>query len=208
MRVFVLNSGRCGSTTFARACQVSITNYTAGHETRSHIADSTRLDYPDRHIEADNRLSFFLAGLAVRYPADVFYVHLKREPEAVARSLVARWPRRDRSFRKMAKMAVRALVRPDQTPYSAGVNMTGSWGNGILMRGPDWNDETVRLEACRLFVATTNENISHFLRAKPHLEVDIETAGGSFGEFCQRIGAEFDPGAAARELLIHHNAGI
>jgi hypothetical protein len=39
MRVFVLNTGRCGSLTFTRACQASISNYTAAHESRSGVAN-------------------------------------------------------------------------------------------------------------------------------------------------------------------------
>ena len=34
MNVFILNTGRCGSRTFARAC-AHITNYTSAHESRS-----------------------------------------------------------------------------------------------------------------------------------------------------------------------------
>ena len=50
--VFVLCTGRCGSTSFERACRHA-TNWTSGHETRSHLLGADRLAYPDRHIEAD-----------------------------------------------------------------------------------------------------------------------------------------------------------
>lgn len=70
MRVFVLNTGRCGSMTFYKACS-HITNYTAGHQTRKGLS----LDYPDNHIEIDNRLSWFLGTMDKKYP-DAFYVHL------------------------------------------------------------------------------------------------------------------------------------
>ncbi len=56
MDVFVLCTGRCGSTTFIKAC-AHITNYTAAHESRTGLLGSDRLDYPGKHIEADNRLS-------------------------------------------------------------------------------------------------------------------------------------------------------
>lgn len=82
MRVFVLNTGRCGSTTFARACE-HLTNFTAGHESRTRLMDlGERLDYPDNHIEVDNRLTWFLAPLVERYP-DAYWVHLTRDRSAV-----------------------------------------------------------------------------------------------------------------------------
>jgi len=91
--VFVLCTGRCGSQTFVRAC-AHFTNYTAGHETRSRDLGPARLDYPSGHIEADNRLAWFLGRLEQRYGDDAFYVHLKRTPEKVAESYDQRWDHR------------------------------------------------------------------------------------------------------------------
>jgi hypothetical protein len=89
MNIFVLNSGRCGSTTFIQACG-HITNYTAGHETRLHLIGDVRLAYPDNHIEADNRLSWLLGRLEHAYGDRAFYVHLTRERAAVADSFARR----------------------------------------------------------------------------------------------------------------------
>lgn len=86
MNVFVLCTGRCGSTTFIRAA-AHIVNFTAGHETRSRGLGAARLDYPPQHIEADHYLAWFLGRLDERYGADARYVHLTRDPDAVARSL-------------------------------------------------------------------------------------------------------------------------
>jgi len=87
--VFILNSGRCGSTTFIEACK-HITNYTAGHETRSGLVGPERLNYPLGHIEADNRLSWFLGRLDRKYGDDALYVHLRRDPETTAQSFTKR----------------------------------------------------------------------------------------------------------------------
>ncbi|MCI4649534.1 hypothetical protein [Phaeodactylibacter sp.] len=76
--------------TFIRACQ-HITNYTAGHETRSTLLGEARVAYPDQHIEADNRLSWMLGKLGKKYGKDAFYVHLKRDVEATAASYNRRW---------------------------------------------------------------------------------------------------------------------
>lgn len=90
MNVFVLSTGRCGSTTFAKACS-HLTNYTSAHESRLRICGSTRLDYPPDHIESDNRLSWMLGRLERRYGSEAFYVHLVRDPEKVAQSFLRRW---------------------------------------------------------------------------------------------------------------------
>ena len=89
MNVFILNSGRCGSTTFIRACS-HITNYSAAHESRIHLLGDARLAYPPAHIEADNRLSWLLGRLDDAYGDDAFYVHLRRDVDATAASFVRR----------------------------------------------------------------------------------------------------------------------
>jgi len=89
MNVFILNSGRCGSTTFIQACR-HISNFTAGHESRIRLIGPERLAYPDRHIEADNRLSWLLGRLDQRYGDRAFYVHLNRERAAAAASFARR----------------------------------------------------------------------------------------------------------------------
>jgi len=89
MNVFVLNSGRCGSTTFIRACS-HISNYTSAHESRIHLLGDARLAYPPAHIEADNRLSWLLGRLDDAYGDDAFYVHLQRDIDATAASFVKR----------------------------------------------------------------------------------------------------------------------
>ena len=92
MNVFVLNTGRCGSTTFARAC-THIANFTTGHESQRALLGDARLDYPASHIEVDNRLNWFLGRLERRYGVDATYVHLVRDAEATARSFAKRYSR-------------------------------------------------------------------------------------------------------------------
>ncbi len=89
MNVFVLNTGRCGSTTWINACR-HINNYSSAHESRVHLIGGQRLAYPDRHIEADNRLSWFLGRLDRHYGDRAFYVHLSRETESTALSFSRR----------------------------------------------------------------------------------------------------------------------
>lgn len=89
MNIFILNSGRCGSTTFIKACN-HISNYSAGHETRINLTGEQRLAYPHNHIEADNRLSWLLGRLDKEYGDNAFYVHLKRNPQATVASFMKR----------------------------------------------------------------------------------------------------------------------
>lgn len=83
--IFVLCTGRCGSVTFAKACQWA-ENYTAGHET---VGLRWGLSYPDNHIEVNNRLVWYFGLLNQQYP-EARYVHLRRDPDAVARSYAPR----------------------------------------------------------------------------------------------------------------------
>lgn len=87
--VFVLNSGRCGSTSFIKACS-HISNYSSSHESRVHLTGDPRLAYPASHIEADNRLSWFLGRLDRAFGDQAFYVYLKRAREQVVNSFVRR----------------------------------------------------------------------------------------------------------------------
>ncbi|MBE9167464.1 hypothetical protein IQ238_07980 [Pleurocapsales cyanobacterium LEGE 06147] len=89
MNIFVLNTGRCGSTTFIKACQ-HITNFTSAHESRTMLLGDARFQYPEDHIEADNRLSWLLGRLERYYGKEAIYVHLKRNDRDVAKSLVKR----------------------------------------------------------------------------------------------------------------------
>ena len=89
MNIFILNSGRCGSSTFIQACR-HIHNYTAAHESRSTLTGEARLAYPANHIEADNRLSWLLGRLDQTYGDNAFYVHLQRNHEDTANSFVKR----------------------------------------------------------------------------------------------------------------------
>ena len=89
MNVFILNAGRCGSTTFIKSCQ-HIDNYTAAHESRTTHVGPDRLNYPANHIEADNRLSWFLGRLDQLYGDNAFYVHLLRNSDDTVNSFMKR----------------------------------------------------------------------------------------------------------------------
>ena len=89
MNIFILNSGRCGSTTFVKACS-HINNYSCAHESLLTETGSQRFDYPNNHIEADNRLSWLLGRLDEAYGDNAFYVHLNRNAQDTANSFSKR----------------------------------------------------------------------------------------------------------------------
>jgi hypothetical protein len=90
MNVFILNTGRCGSTTFIKAC-AHITNFTSAHESRTGRLGEDRFAYPSGHIEADNRLSWLLGRLDRHFGKQACYVHLRRKRAAAASSFMKRY---------------------------------------------------------------------------------------------------------------------
>lgn len=181
MRVFVLSTGRCGSVTVATACS-HLANYTTGHESRGARLGPERTEFPDQHIEVDNRLTWLLGRLARRYDGtDVLYVHLRRDPEAVARSFLKRWG----------------------GPQKAGI--LRAYAHGILQRGPEWPEER-RIDVCRDYVETVTANIETFCAARPSMTIWLEHAVEEFPVFLDRIGAEGDVQTAVAEFKVRHNA--
>ena len=89
MNVFILNTGRCGSSTFIKACS-HISNYSAAHESRATLIGEQRLAYPAQHIEADNRLSWFLGRLDQQYADNALYIHLNRNKQKTIESFAKR----------------------------------------------------------------------------------------------------------------------
>lgn len=193
MRVFVLNTGRCGSMTFTRASNHA-TNYSTGHETRSSLVGADRLAYPDQHIEADNRLSWFLGGLDSRYGSDAFYVHLVRDPAAVAASFVRRWPR-------PGGLDFLRRLRP----HARREGIIAAFAHSIVMQDR-WSPND-RLRVAQFYVETVTKNIEAFLRDKPlQLTVSVDSFRDDYQRFWAAVGAQGDLVAALAELDVLYNA--
>lgn len=178
MNVFVLCTGRCGSVTFIKSAE-HIENYSAGHETRSYETGSARFAYPQDHIEADNRLSWFLGRLDAAFGDNAFYVHLVRDREATARSFLNRYDR----------------------------GIIAAYCKDILMGAERKNKAATPFDKCLDYYDTVNANIAHFLRDKSRkLEFRTEGAKARLGDFWDFIGADGDFEAALAEWDRHHNA--
>jgi len=112
MNIFILSTGRCGSTTFVKACQ-HITNYTAAHESRGGYLGDERFAYSENHIESDNRLSWVLGRLDRAYGDRAIYVHLRRDDEKTAASFANRYNRGIlRAYRTKILMALPESAQP------------------------------------------------------------------------------------------------
>jgi hypothetical protein len=175
MNVFILSTGRCGSTTFIRACH-HISNYTSGHESRWGQVGSARLAYPDRHIESDNRLSWFLGRLEKAYGNDAFYVHLRRNLADTVLSFSAR--------------------------YNRGI--VNAYRQAILVRDAD-PAEAAEISADYYDTVNCNiEAFLKDKTAK--MTIALESAKDGFPEFWRLIEAEGDLEAALSEWDTRHNA--
>lgn len=176
--IFVLCTGRCGSMTLSHACS-HLTNYTSAHESRTHLLGPARLAYPPRHIEIDNRLSFFLGRLEARFGDNAAYVHLWRDPEAAAQS----WAQR------------------------ANQGIIHAYRFGIMSRARTLNKKAEVIDFCRDYVDTVTTNIRAFLSDKSTvMTMQLETISADFDRFVDWSGAEGDLVAARAELEVRHNA--
>lgn len=152
-------------------------NFTAAHESCKSAVGDARLAYPDRHIEVDDRLSWLLGRLGRAFPDDrTFYVHLRRDDEATARSFVKRW----------GKGIIRA--------YAKGI-LTGP----VKQRDP----LEVCLDYCDTVnqnIESFLESRPHSMTFR------LEDADAGYREFWSRVGAEGDLAAALVQWDTRHNA--
>jgi hypothetical protein len=175
MNVFILSTGRCGSTTFIRACR-HITNYSSGHETRWGRLGTAHFDYPRGHIEADNRLSWFLGRLERAYGNDAFYVHLKRNAVDTARSFTRRFD----------------------------MGIIGAYRQSVLAGNADQADALeIALDYCDTVNSNIEFFLKDKPR---QMTFSLEGAGHDFPEFWSLIEAEGDLDGALKEWRIAHNA--
>jgi len=173
--VFILSAGRSGSQTFARACD-HITNFTSAHESRSGLLGEAHFDYPDNHIESDNRLSWLLGRLDQRFGDRAFYVHLRRETRPVAAS----WAKRAHTGMMNAyRYAILWHCPKDATPLEVALDYCDTVEQNI-----------------RLFLRDKQNR----------MDFPLEEAHGRFPEFWRRIAAEGDLAAALGEFEVRHNA--
>jgi hypothetical protein len=179
MNIFVLTTGRAGSVAFIAACH-HIKNFSAAHESRVHLIGEDHFNYPDNHIEADNRLSWFLGTLDSKFGDHAMYVHLTRDRETVAKSYLKRYD------------------------YERGIMK--AYHQGILRGNTTGLDP---LDICLDYCDAVNENIRHFLKDKTHtMDIQLEKILEQFPVFWERIGASGDLKASLQEWSQPRNQSV
>jgi len=180
MRVFILCAGRCGSTTFIKACK-HIKNYTSSHESLSRNYGQDRFNYPENHIEADNRLSWHLGHLDGIFGDKPLYVHLKREKEKVAQSYLKRF-------------------------YYSG-SIMAAFCDGIRMLQKEELSKEMQLQVCYDYIDTVDTNIIHFLSDKSNvLTIELENVKKDFPSFWKRVAAQGNLEEAMEEFEKKYNS--
>ena len=175
MNIFILNSGRCGSTTFIKACS-HIKNYTCAHESLLNEIGPDRFNYPDNHIEADNRLSWLLGRLDSSYADRAFYVHLKRNPQDTADSFSKRI---DFGILKAYEQGILLHERHLKQPLDIA------------------NDYLTTVDSNIKLFLKDKSNM---------MDISLETIQSDFTEFWQRINAQGNLDNALDEWNINYNA--
>lgn len=176
MNVFVLSTGRCGSTTFTRACD-KITNFSSLHESRSHLIGAHRFAYPENHIESDNRLSWLLGRLDQAYGDNAIYIHLKRDDYLVARSFTKR--------------------------YESGIIKAYRDGGIIMGLNEQTEPMKVSLDYCRTVNENISLFLKDKTRK---MNFHLESYTSDFQNLWALIGAKGDYEAAVSEFTVSHNA--
>jgi len=162
-----------------RSCQ-HIDNFTIGHESQVELLGNTRFQFPDQHIEVDNRLIWQLGGLNQYIGDDALYVHLVRERTAVKKSFIKR------------------LYQPKSIFYG--------YCEAIKKTTPEnlSHDEIEKLADD--FLDSVDANINFFLENKTHQMVfQLENYQQDFSSFWNRINASGDYQKALNEWTKKYN---
>ena len=180
MKVIVLCSGRTGSTTLYRSCQ-HIDNFTVNHESQVELLGARRFDFPDQHIEIDNRLIWQLGSLEQHIGDRALYVHLTRERSAVKQSFINR------------------LYQPKSIFYSYCESIKKSTPENLS------SDEIADLADDIL--DNIDANIRYYLKDKTHqMEFQIENYQQDFALFWEFINAKGDLEKALAEWSKKYNS--
>ncbi len=183
MNVFILNTGRCGSSAFIKACSY-ITNYSSAHESKNGLLQKSRFNYPKNHIEADNRLSWQLGKLDEAYGNDAIYVHLKRSTKDTAKSFARRYSH------GIIKAFYITLISNNQPKTIKRISK-----------------QSEPIDVAIDYCDTVNSNIKFFLKDKKHkILINIENIDKDFILFWKLIDAKGNINDALNEFNIRHNS--
>ena len=166
MNVFVLSTGRCGSTTLYNFCR-HITNFSSGHESR----DNLNFSFKDNHIEIDNRLSWFLGRLDDIYGNNAIYVHLLRNEKEVAASYARRFYYKRGMSIGYKYHLLRTKARKDISDLEICIDYSRTVNSNILSFLKD------KSKVCVIHTENFKEDVSkfwNFIRAEGNLDVALK----------------------------------
>jgi len=180
MNIFILGTGRCGTKAFIKACK-HISNFTSAHESSNGQIGVHKFNFPDNHIEADNRLIWFFGTLEKAYSnKKVLYVHMRRNKSKVANSFNRRW------------YGMHSIIR------------SFSWGISYI----NWlrSSKEKRYSCCEFYVETVTDNIDSFLSNKKNtIVVNLENIEADFEKFWKYVEAEGDLNLALNSFTHESN---
>ena len=91
MNIFIISPGRTATTHLARVFE-GVSGFTSLHESRvEYLGLEERVSYPRNHIEADNRLIWYLRFLERKYADRSCLVIVKRDRGKIVDSYAKRW---------------------------------------------------------------------------------------------------------------------
>jgi len=151
-RVFVLAANPDDLVALTR-CLTDVPGYSVGFRSRAegHLHD-TRFEYPEKHIELDDSLVWFLGPILARFATDdTLFVHVRGDRQAAITAALRRWDENS--------------------------GLLSAFGHGMIMKQRDWQPEE-RVELCAMYVDSVEANLREFVpRAPHHLTIEMGTVG-------------------------------
>lgn len=179
MKIVVLCTGRNGSVTFSKAC-THIENYSVGHESYTQELGEERFDFPENHIEIDNRLCWHVGEIDKYFGNDVMYVYLKRNKQKV----------RD-SFKKRLKNRS---------------SIISAYAESIKMVPPEDLKPDERTQIAEDYIETIESNVDLLWKDKDNtMVIRLEDITSDFKKFWNKIKAEGDLDRALDEFNKTYN---
>lgn len=196
MRIFCTGTGRCGTSTLARAFECC-TNYTVGQETKvgpSHLDLDSLLDYPDNHIEVSPHLVIVAPLLMERYP-DARWILLARNKHDCIRSIASNC---EKSIAGFVYQWLQVELDPEPTKES----------------DPKEYSRTRKVnyeKSVQLFYSLVNASVESLfsrLPAENCFVLNLEELTILWPEVWKKLGVEGDIGLSMKELARRYNPTV
>lgn len=155
--VFIISPGRTATSAMSKALS-HVSGFTSLHESRVSFLQDERINYPNFHIELDNRLSFYMPQLTKKYSKkESLLVIINRDRKSIAESYNKRWRK---------------------------INIMKAFSQGIHMRNLNSNN----IDVCLAYVNYVYETLDYFKNDWDNvLEVDFSNLNAAITQILKRI---------------------